>query len=63
MEEELNRKEVTRGIGNGFDVCTKYRVGLGWKNMEKWDKNTHFGYFRVTCTGTPWTCTGTPFQN
>ena len=40
MKEELSRKEVTREIWNGFDVCWKYRVGLGWKNMEKWE-NTH----------------------
>ena len=27
--------------------------------MEKWNKNTHAGHFRVTCTGTGRGCTGT----
>ena len=31
----------------------KYRVEVGIKNMEKREKNTHFGHFRVMCTGTP----------
>ena len=31
----------------------EYSVELGWKNMEKWEKNTHYGHFLVTCTGTP----------
>ena len=31
----------------------KYRVELGIKNMEKKGENTHYGYFRVMCTGTP----------
>ena len=38
MKEELSRKEVTREIWNGFDVCLKYRVELGikiWKNVRK----------------------------
>ena len=38
MKEELSRKEVTREIWNGFDVCLKYRVELGskvWKNVSK----------------------------
>ena len=26
---------------------------IGWKNMEKWEKNTHSGPFSVTCTSTP----------
>ena len=51
--KDLSRKEVTRCIVNGFDVCMKYRVGLGWKNMKKWEKNTHSGHFSVTCTCTP----------
>ena len=30
----------------------EYRVD--WvANKEKWEKNTHSGHFRVTCTGTP----------
>ena len=45
MKEELKRKEVTRGIGNGFDVRRKYRVGLGWKNMENWEKTHILGNF------------------
>ena len=53
MKEDLNRKEITRCIVNGFEVYMKYRVGLGWKNMEKWGKNTHSRHFSVTCTGTP----------
>ena len=32
----------------------EYRVGLGWKNMEKWEKNIHSKHFSVTCTGTVW---------
>ena len=35
MKEDLSRKEITRCIGNGFEVYMEYRVGLGWKNMEK----------------------------
>ena len=38
MKVELTRKEVTREIWNGFDVCLKYRVELGskvWKNVRK----------------------------
>ena len=38
MKEELSRKEVTREIWNGFDVCLKYRVELGrkvWENVRK----------------------------
>ena len=53
MKEELSRKEVTREIWNGFDVCLKYRVELGskvWKNVKK---NTYSEHFRGTCTGTP----------
>ena len=34
MKEELSRKEVTREIWNGFDVCSKYRVEL----VEKYRK-------------------------
>ena len=49
MKEELNRKEITRCIGNGFEVYMEYRVD--W--VEKWVKNTHSGQFSVTCTGTP----------
>ena len=45
MKEELSRKAVTREIWNGFDVCMKYRVGLGWKNMEKWEKTHILGIF------------------
>ena len=45
MKDGLSKIEVTRDLWNGFDVCLKYRVGLGWKNMEKWEKNTHFGHF------------------
>ena len=26
MKDELNRKEIPRGILNGFDVCLKCRV-------------------------------------
>ena len=26
---------------------------IGWKNMGKWEKNTHSGPFSVTCTSTP----------
>ena len=38
MKEEMSRKEVTREIWNGFDVCLKYIVELGskiWKNGTK----------------------------
>ena len=38
MKEELNRKEITRCIGNGFEVYMKYKVDLGinlWKKREK----------------------------
>ena len=46
MKEELSRKDVTREIWNGFEVCLKYRVELGskvWKNVRK----THIlGTFR-----------------
>ena len=45
MKEELSRKAVTREIWNGFNVCMKYRVGLGWKNMEKWEKTHILGIF------------------
>ena len=46
MKYNLSRKEITRCIVNGFDVCMKYRVELGekiWKNGRK----THIlGIFR-----------------
>ena len=45
LKDELSRKKITRSIGNGFDVCMKYRVGLGWKNMEKWEKIHILGIF------------------
>ena len=45
MKEEFSRKEVTREIWNGFDVCLKYRVELGSKNMEKWEKIHILGIF------------------
>ena len=52
MKDNLSRKEITRCIVNGFEVYMEYRVD--WvENMEKWVKNTHFGQFSVTCTGTP----------
>ena len=38
MKEELSRKEVTKDIWNGFDMCLRYRVDLGiniWKKGEK----------------------------
>ena len=46
MKEDLSRKEITRCIGNGFEVYMEYRVGLGWKNMEKWEKTTNSGHSR-----------------
>ena len=45
MKEEWSRKEVTRDICNDFDVCLKYRVGLGWKNMKKLEKTHILGIF------------------
>ena len=38
MKEELSRKEITRCIGNGFEVYMKYWVDLDiniWKNGRK----------------------------
>ena len=46
MKEDLSRKEITRCIVNGFEVYMEYRVGLGWKNMEKWEKTTNSGHSR-----------------
>ena len=75
MKEELSRKEVTREIWNGFDVCLKYRVELGskvWKNVRKTHILSTFGFgdmyrytlnlYRYTLgSGRFWpTCTGTP---
>ena len=37
----------------------KYRVGLGWKNMEKWEKSPHSWQNSSTCTSTCQSCTGT----
>ena len=38
LNDKLSRKEVTKDIWNGFDVCLRYRVELGIKSMEKWEK-------------------------
>ena len=51
MKDELNRKVITRCIGNDFEVYMKYRFGLGWIRHEKWVKNTHSGYFSGSPTG------------
>ena len=40
MKDNLNRKEITRCIVNGFDVCMKYRVELGGK-IWKIGRKTH----------------------
>ena len=46
MKYNLSRKEITRCIVNGFDVCRKYRVVLGGKIWEN-EKKTHIlGIFR-----------------
>ena len=45
MKDNLSKIEVTRWIWNGFDVCMKYRVELGIKNMEKWEKIHIMGNF------------------
>ena len=45
MKEELSRKEVTRDIWNGFDVCLKCRVDLGIKIWEKVTKTHIMGTF------------------
>ena len=62
MKEELSRKEVTREIWNGFDVCLKYRVELGskvWKNERK----THIlGNFRVMVHVVPCFSVSTSFR-
>ena len=34
MKDELNRKVITRCIGNDFEVYMKYRFGLGWIRHE-----------------------------
>ena len=41
MKEELSRKEVTRDIWNGFDVCLKYRVEVGIKKYRKKREKIH----------------------
>ena len=46
MKEELSKIEVTRDIWNGLDVCLKYRIDLGIKNMEKGEKTHILGIFR-----------------
>ena len=43
MKEELNRKEVTRDIWNGFDVCLKYRSDPWMKMHEKGEKRHILG--------------------
>ena len=46
MKNELNRKVITRCIGNDFEVYMKYRFGLGWIRHEKWVKIPILGTFR-----------------
>ena len=46
MKDELNRKVITRCIGNDFEVYMKYRFGLGWIRHEKWVKISIMGTFR-----------------
>ena len=46
MKEDLSRKEITRCIGNGFEVYMEYRVDLG-RNIWKKGRKTHIlGKFR-----------------
>ena len=46
MKDELNRKVITRCIGNDFEEYMKYRFGLGWIRHEKWVKIPILGTFR-----------------
>ena len=46
MKDELNRKVITRCIGNDFEVYMKYRFGLGWIRHEKCVKIPIMGTFR-----------------
>ena len=36
MKENLSRKEITRCIGNGFEVYMEYRVDLVAKILKNW---------------------------
>ena len=45
MIDNLSRKEVTREIWNGFDVCLEYRVGLGWKIWKNGRKIHIWAFF------------------
>ena len=72
MKEELYRKEIPRGIRNGFDVCLKCRVDWVSKYGKMGEKHTFWALFgdlyrytlnlyRYTlCSGHFWPmCTGT----
>ena len=46
MKEELSRKEVTRDIWKGFDVCLKRRVDWVSKYKKMGEKTHIMGNFR-----------------
>ena len=45
MKDNLSRKEVTREIWNGFDVCLKYRVNWVAKYGKMGGKHTFWAFF------------------
>ena len=45
MKDELNRKEIPKGILNGFDVCLKGRVDWVSKYGEMGEKHTFWALF------------------
>ena len=73
MKNELSRKEITRCIGNGFEVYMEYKVDWVAKYGKMGEKHTFWAIFgdmyRYTLnlyrymlgSGRFWpTCTGTP---
>ena len=46
MKDELNRKVITRCIGNDFEVYMMYRFGLRWKSAWKMGEIPILGTFR-----------------